>query len=190
MMGVSRATIRSAIQRLATEGLVETINGDGTYIKEVQNIRLLVNVEQIRTEEILEILEFRTAIEMLSSSLAAKKATPTQITKLGKIVEDMKVAVDSNDKASYSLADMKYYTYIAEVSGNSLVLSSVKMFSDHLFQHFVEMNENSDLRYGLDHHIQIYEAIAEGDSEKASNLARENIDKSIYNVKSHYTIHD
>ncbi len=184
LFGVSRATVRSAIQRLAAEGMVETINGDGTYVRDIENTRVLISMDHIKSAQILEILEFRIAIDMLSADLAAQRATKTQLMKLHDIVETMRSCIETNDRQQYSIADMKFHVYLAEISGNSLVKATIETFSDYFFRHFIEMNDNIGLEFGFDHHWRIYQAIVDGDSETAQRLVKENINRSIYKVKT------
>src|SRR4030042_3325566 len=72
--GVSRASIRMAIQRMITLGLLESRVGNGTYVKAFTPgvyINELVPLV-LKPEDQLEIMEFRRALEAEALRLAGE----------------------------------------------------------------------------------------------------------------------
>lgn len=184
--GVSRTSVRAAIQRLATLGLLETRTGEGTYVREPSTGNLidpLFKTFRFKPGQILEILEFRLAIEMLSCRLAAQRATAVQIEALGQIMTAMLQAVEANDQERYSLEDMQFHICLAEMSHNSLVSMVIENLSDFYLGHLVELNRQIDLSFNINYHTAIYEAVRRNDGESAAVSMKSMINRSMSEVK-------
>ena len=79
---VSRNTIRAALNRLNTLGILETRRGDGTYVCKPSMgmyINSFIPAMLINEDSFLEILEFRRAIEIAAARMAAAKADESDI---------------------------------------------------------------------------------------------------------------
>ena len=79
LFGVSRVTIRQAIQKLAALDLVETRHGEGSFIKDVSpggSMNALMPEIYLRGGEdaLRQVLEYREIIEVHSCRLAAERA--------------------------------------------------------------------------------------------------------------------
>ena len=76
LFGVSRASIRMAIQRMITLGLLESRVGDGTYVRAFTPgayVNELVSLG-LRPQHQIEIMEFRKALETEALKLAVRKS--------------------------------------------------------------------------------------------------------------------
>lgn len=186
MFGVSRTSVRSAIQRLVSLGMVETRNGDGTYVKKLGGNSFMDSIFSnfnYTAKQVLQILEFRMAIEMLSCRLAAQRASCRKIEELHTLVENMQKEIINNNPKQYSVEDMKFHCCIAEMSDNILISKVIQELFDFYFGHFIEMNDQIDLSFGFRYHVGIYEAIRDGDGDKAESLIKESISRSIGEVQ-------
>lgn len=105
-MGISRTPVREAMRILQMEGLVEVVPKSGTYV---------FNPTQ---EELLELCEFRIALELKASGLAMRRAAPETLTSLNAALETMRQALQGNDMRMYSLADMAFHNAFFEHCGN------------------------------------------------------------------------
>lgn len=185
MFGVSRATVRTALQRLATIGLAETRNGDGTYVRhqlESSYFDSFFEMMDLKSRQVLEILEFRLGVEMQSCRLAACRASQQQIEQLAQIVENMKRFSNDNDPRQYSTEDMKFHCCVAEMSHNAIIIMAMQFFSEYYLGHFIEMNIQIKTQFNLAHHVRIYEAIRDGDGAAAEKFIKESINRSIGEV--------
>ena len=78
LFGVSRNTIREAIQSLTWAGMLNVKQGDGTYVS-AEN-RFAANMEQRYHDiSIDDIAEARNSIEVTIAHLAAKRRTPQDV---------------------------------------------------------------------------------------------------------------
>lgn len=184
--GVSRTSVRAALQKLVMLGLLETKNGEGTFVKKPTAGKLIDPIFksiQLRSEQIVEILEFRLAIEMLSCRLAAERATLQQINDLESIVNRMLTAIEQNDSEQYTLEDMRFHICVAQMAHNSLVLTVIENLSDFYLEHLREMNQHIHLTFGIDFHIAILEAIKNKDGQTSEKHIKESILHSMEEVQ-------
>lgn len=191
MFDVSRTSIRTAIQKLVALGMVETKDGDGTYVIGLGPNNLVsaaLNGINLESSEVLEVLELRQALEAKSCYLAAKNVEKKIVLQddlegLKQIIDDMHLARERNDIKQYSLKDMKFHCYIADLSKNSLIAMVIKKLTDFILGHLLEMNSKIGIEFGFNYHIAIYDAIKNGEARIAELLIFECINKSIDEVK-------
>jgi len=100
---VSRPTIREALRTLATHKLVESRQGEGTYVlvssEEALARPLADALFHQNQDEINEIFSIRKIIEPQVAELAARNATPEEIEKLAAIVNEQQAAIAADKNA-------------------------------------------------------------------------------------------
>jgi DNA-binding FadR family transcriptional regulator len=80
-LGVSRPTIREAVQALSAMNVLEARHGSGTYVSSLAVERLLEPLEfalELSAPTVRSLFEVRLALEPLAAELAAARATPQQ----------------------------------------------------------------------------------------------------------------
>jgi GntR family transcriptional regulator, transcriptional repressor for pyruvate dehydrogenase complex len=138
LFGVSRASIRMAIQRMITLGLLESRVGNGTYVRKFTPgvyINELVSLT-LKPEDQLEIMEFRRALEKEALRLAAEKATDEDLRELEEIHIRARKAFKDRDLDTYFNEDMQFHMQIFKMSKNSIFVTTVQTLGDVLFPHF------------------------------------------------------
>ena len=108
--GVSRNTIRNAIQKLKGLNLIETRQGQGTFLKKDLNSNMISNVIPgmvLNDNEVLDVLEFRSIIEKENARLAAIRADEEEVQEIKKALDQM--IKHQNDYKEYSIWDYKFH---------------------------------------------------------------------------------
>src|SRR4029079_11303131 len=81
--GVSRTVIREAVAALRADQLVVTRQGVGAFVAEQVRRPFRVEFdERSSLQEVLNVMELRTGIEVEAAGLAAERATPAQVKKV------------------------------------------------------------------------------------------------------------
>lgn len=184
ILGVSRASIRAAIQQFIAIGMMETFHGVGTFIK---SDRLDVfNSSLVRTKhydyyDLEKVLEFRLIVEVESAGLAAKNITEANLQKLRGYLENMKNSVGKSEE--FVKNDMAFHAEIAKATGNHIIENSLSDFFTQKEQNHKDMNELFGYEDGIYYHSLILDAFENRDIELVKKLMSEHIQKSIDDLK-------
>lgn len=167
--GVSRNTIREAIQSLIQAGVLESYQGNGTYV--MSRGRFEANIlNRLNNSNIREVNEVRFSIETEIVKFAAQRRTEEDLIKLRKTLKDrysIERSIEENSKA-----DVEFHMAIAKASHNTIFLDlyrSISQFISNSIEQRVEFKElNEELADKL--HVELFEAIELQDSKKAEEL--------------------
>ena len=172
-LGVSRPTLREALQVLEHTGFIRILHGSGAYIKDINKqlltdpLQILVDGSDIRYGEVYE---FRSAIECWAAGQAAERIAPSALDELTDIIERMKKR--RKVKESVMELDTEFHLAIARACRNSIYYHILKTIVDLLIQvtnisHKSFFSSEADQITLMNDHIDIYEAIAARDAVKA-----------------------
>jgi len=171
-MGVSRTTIRDAIQRLATMGLISQKQGQGTFVKNydesLQNP--LLKAIKAQNVSINDLLEVRLGLECNAASLAALRADESDIVAMSQSIEGMQQEITSGRLGTQ--ADTSFHMAIAYAAKNPLHILIMRNFYDYL-HHNIRKNLESlyaipdNTNIIMKQHREILTAITGRSSEKA-----------------------
>ncbi len=167
-IGVSRNTVRTALNRLNALGILEVRHGEGYFLKDI-NVDVFTNLQLpilLEAHSNLETLtEFRIGVESQGAALAAMKATDEDLECMDRALVLSRRHME--DKERFALYDMDFHLAIAKASGNSIIYRSIEMLKALYtvwLRSFVRVHGN--MRSNEFHH-QIFEAIRQRDSGEA-----------------------
>ena len=181
--GVSRTVIREALQGLSARGFIRSNKRTGTIVlsrKDWQwwdlDVMTWVSDYQGRDGEFfLDLTQVRLGIEPVAAALAAKHATDEDKKKLTNCFTNLERTID--DTRKWAKADYEFHMKIIEASHNTLMISLLKLLHKGLVisreKSIDALNKNQDLQEDkptsevLARHRELYEAIMEGNEEKA-----------------------
>ena len=173
MFGVSRPSVREALNNLASTGMVMSYQGGGTVVKslvEASSGHPLSELIKGEQERALDVIEVRKCMESWTSYYAASRALPEDLRRLGKIVEDMERNLEGM-KPSQDL-DANFHVAIAQATHNVVWLHMMQSIFDAMqeFQRGVWRAvyiTEEDHRLLFSQHRAVYEAIKSRDPERA-----------------------
>jgi GntR family transcriptional regulator, transcriptional repressor for pyruvate dehydrogenase complex len=177
MFGVSRSSIRDAIRRLETVGLLEPRQGVGTVVKEVSADAVVAPVAGVllqKRKAIRELLDVRMIIEPPLARRAALHATPEQVAEMLVTLNRQEEKVQRGELATDE--DTNFHYTIAQAADNSVLLKLAHVLMDSLR----ELRERS-LEVGgrqpksLAAHRRVLEAIQQGDADTAEAAMRRHL---------------
>lgn len=120
-MGVSRNTLRAALNKLDALGFTVSRQGGGTYVKEVDSdvyLNFFVPALLTHNVNLLEVMQFRKGIEVEAARLAAANATDEDIAELSELLEHCKENLDEMERFAQSNTD--FHTAVAKASHNMM----------------------------------------------------------------------
>jgi GntR family transcriptional repressor for pyruvate dehydrogenase complex len=177
--GVSRATVREALQELELKGRIDRVQGRGTTVAAVPDSDapgsgLLARLPP-EDRRVAELMDFRHAVEPVIARRAARYATAADVYQLERVTEEM-AATDSADV--YRELDERFHYLVARATHNSVFMMFVEMTWDALRPTRLaqEMDKLARDRAVVDHRA-VVEAIRERDAERAQRAMRAHIEQ-------------
>lgn len=180
-LGVSRPSLREAIQKLASKGLLHSRQGGGTYVSQVlksgMNDPLIAMLRQ-HPEALYDVLEVRHALEGQAAYYAALRATDDDRKRIHDKFDHMiRLHMDGDDPMAEARADADFHLSVAEASHNIVLL--------HLMRSLFSVLQNS-IKHNLDklytipkvfdalssQHEQLMRAVTEGTPDVARQAAQ------------------
>lgn len=166
MFGVSRSSIRDAMQILESTGIVNRRKRGGTTIRQI-TIEDMANIYLPKSEKenLFDLLETREILEIAVVRLAAKRASKKDIKELENLIVWMEEKPDEATEA-----DIAFHLTLARVSQNEVMLNIIKSLKEIMNR----LQEKTIYYPGrleniIDEHKQIVSAIKDQDE----NLAQE-----------------
>ncbi|MEU6696395.1 FadR/GntR family transcriptional regulator [Pseudonocardia sp. NPDC046786] len=123
--GTSMLTVREAVRTLQARGWVETRQGVGTVVLEVEHDGRFVpwSLGASDVSEYVEMVEAREAIESAIVDLAAQRRTDAQLTRLDELLDAMFEA--GTDIPRFLAADGEFHIVLAEAAHNRILLRNM-----------------------------------------------------------------
>ena len=176
-LGVSRMSVREALEKLVALNVITKKQGEGTFVKELSPSVYMNNLLPmiLLTEDSLnDVLEFRKIIETEGARLCAQRCDDATLEALKKDCEEMR---RHKEHASQEFADADYdfHLQVAKGSGNSLIAKVYSLLTDLFRIHSEMLNEKRGPDKGP-HHERIYEAIREREPELAAIYMKRHIE--------------
>lgn len=182
-LGVSRASLREAIQKLAVRGMLESRQGGGTFVTDRLDSSFGNPWEQILRDHPAvreDMLEFRHMMDARAAECAAMRATAADRERVRRKLEQLEEAFAGNDLDSQVDTDLAFHQAIAEASHNIIVghltASLLRLMRDNLRRNLSEfMQVPAAKEQLLDQHRAVWRAIEQGDAEQAMAAAANHI---------------
>mgnify|MGYP006195197029 CR=1 FL=1 len=186
--GVSRPSLREAIQKLAARGLLVSRQGGGNYVAESMGstfsdplLQLLENNPEVERD----LLEFRHTLEASCAYYAALRATDLDRERLRHAfdaLQDCYARADEVSRAEEGAADASFHLAIAEASHNAVLLHTIRALFDLLKRNvltniggmYAQRSETREML--MLQHGELYAAIIDGQAELARQISNRHID--------------
>lgn len=176
-LGVSRSSIRTAIQYLIGLGVLKSYQGKGTFLidRQVESWDEAQNrITSADCMDIYKVLEFRKILEPEACRMAVERYTPEIFSNLQYYLQQMEK--HRGNPAKFVRADIQFHGVICKASGNALLEKSLnKVFAETRNNH-EQMNLLVGDYNGILYHTLILEAFRKGDAEEAYQKMQEHIE--------------
>ena len=170
-----RLAVRSALQELAAEGLVDREANRGARVRDVS------------IAEAVQITEARAALETLIASKAARNATDVQRDALRDIGTEMAEAVAAGDQEAYSVLNGALHRFLREISGHRVAAGLVVHLRNRGAQHQYRLaSRPGRAKESLVQHQAIINAVVVGDSAAAARAMTDHL-ASVAEVLDNWT---
>ncbi len=186
-LGVSRMSVREAMEKLVALDVLRKKQGEGTFVNDLSpSIYLngLIPMILLDKDSLIDILEFRLIIEVDSAKLCASRCTESDIYSMEECYQQM-IENRENPKEFYK-SDYNFHMAIAKATKNSLIIKVNSIMTDLLMFHQKEIHTKLGPEGGLKEHLKILTAIKERDSELAAFFMKRHIHRTLKDIGSLY----
>lgn len=167
-LGVSRTPIREAIRKLELEGLVLMIPRKGA------------EVADIKEKNLRDVLEVRSALEILAVRLACERITDKQIAELKRAAKEFKITLANDDITKVAEADVKFHDVIYEATGNKKLIQLLNNLREQMYRYRVEYLKNESAHAKLlREHEEIISKIENRQIQEAIAIVCQHIDNQV-----------
>ena len=142
MFGVSRNTVREAVKSLASAGVLEVKQGDGTYVRSDNRFHANMN-QEFESVSLDDIREARTALEIAIAQLAARRRTQEDLEKMEAALlkrEGYTEASQANNQA-----DLAFHLAVTEACHNKILIDLYQSLLAYLKSQIAERQQKTAL---------------------------------------------
>ena len=179
--GVSRTVIREAVSRLKSEGLVESRQGSGVFVRDRNmNAPFRINPSIMDSvQSVLQVVELRMSLEGEIAALAAKRRTREQMAVIKRALKQ--IELDEQAGQDGVEADIAFHRSIAGATGNPHFLALIEFLFTFLIKATLITRSYEATKAALsqqvkEEHQRIVDAISRQDAEAARAAAREHME--------------
>lgn len=177
-MGVSRITVREAIQKLVAINLVETYQGKGSFVKNVNSnsyLKSMTPMLMMDNEDVRSVLEYRKIMEVGIIDAVIERASDSDIKVLERLTGKMHQHCDHWNINKYKQYDIEFHMKMYEITRNPFIIKISNITKDILNSALSFTVTKKGAEEGVEFHTQIIECIKARDAEKLRRITRESL---------------
>jgi GntR family transcriptional repressor for pyruvate dehydrogenase complex len=170
--GVSRTTVREAIRTLESMKLLQSRQGNGTYVvasSEEALIQPLAAALFNANDDIRDIFYVRKIIEPHVAELAAENATPREIEEMETILREQEACIGRGE--SVLETNTLFHNHLAKTAKNRvmerLLLALIDLLHQLREEYLMEEERDKRAQRSLEGHKKVLAAIKNGDGDVA-----------------------
>ena len=124
---ISRTVVREAIAALRSDGLVEPRQGAGVFVigNQTRSALPFADIDAEKLSNIVEMMEFRIAVESEAAALAAARRSPAQEAKILEALDEIDRAAAQG--AATGPLDLEFHLAIARATNNPRFVEFLEM---------------------------------------------------------------
>jgi len=186
--GVSRSSVREAIQKLEFYGILVSKPQSGTFVAEIGQVAMngMVNdILRLDEPDFKSLVETRILLELKTVRLAARRRTDDDLELMKNALDAYREKVENGEDAVQE--DLLFHLAIAKASGNSTMNTFMLIITPEILTNFEKYHvcdKNMAFR-GIQEHQDIFDAIKEQNPQLAKEKMKvhfKNLYQFCYNI--------
>ena len=179
--GVSRVTVRNALQKLSGLGLLETRFGEGSCIRGPEAgdaLNQLVPMLYLGRETLKDILTFRRMVEGPICEIACRRATDGEIAQLRELLDQMERA--EADLAAFARLDSRFHCMLARLTRSNMMQQIYQIIDDAIQSSYRQNARRQSVPVALHWYREILAAFEARDSARAREAMEQSLDQTFW----------
>ena len=166
-LGMSKTPVRSALERLQSEGFVQISPQQGAVVREPS------------LNEVVDMIDLRIAVEPHVMRRLAGRLSPLQLQRLRENLKQQEWVIEAHDVRRCAQLDADFHLMFCEFSGNQEIVRTMRSLLDRLFRTVLRVfaQDVTRIRESYREHLAIVEALEVGDSGRAGTLLVEHLER-------------
>lgn len=166
--GVAQSVVREGLQLLEQQGLVNSIDNLGVFVREMG------------PEELIGAYQVREVLEGLAARLCCRTASRSDVEKLEQAAQIIYAAKGPSKRSLRSELEREFHQRFVELSGNQTL---IKQSAGYQFIGDIIVT-NRDRDEVLEEHLAIVNAVATNKPDKAEKFARQHVAASTESIRN------
>nr|WP_162990646.1 FCD domain-containing protein [Maliibacterium massiliense] len=182
-LGVSRTSVRSALQQFIALDILKSYHGKGTYVL-TDDLSAFggKELEPAYMADVTQLLEFRHMIEPQIAAKVAPGATPLLIRQLEDILAHMKNHVGDTD--AYVQYDIQFHQEICNATDNPVVMRVMENIYRQKIERYYLLNYDPGYYSGLYAHALLVDSFKKHDAALAQHTMEDHLFKCIEELRA------
>jgi len=179
-LGVSRVSVRQALDQLVAQGLLTKRQGAGTFVANIDAAGYMSSLAPLillDKKDFIPLLEVRIYLESGNVALFVQNYSEEEYDKLQYYYKEMKKSV--RDISKFYIADFNFHDVIAKGTKNIFVKKISSVLNEILRMHHALLSKSIGPEIGIKYHAALLSAIKRKDSELAELLMRRHIEEAL-----------
>lgn len=170
-MQMSRSPVRSAVERLAAEGLVQLEPGGVSIIRPTPT-------------ELFQTLQVRSVLEGLAARLATPHMNADLLEELDEIQRSFEEAVNEDDVARARALDLQFHQKVMSQSDNPVLIEELHRVQARVIVGTYSVAWSAQQKAAVPEHRVLIEGLRSGDSLRAEEAAVSHMEELIKRILS------
>ena len=186
-LGVSRVSIRSALQALEARGFIDIRRGEGSFVNHfnlADHLKLLVPVFALERSDVMEVIEYRLIVEPNIMPLVIERASEEDIKSLEKIYKQMEESVD--DIRKFATLDEQFHLRLVDIISNNVIQRIYTVLFEIFNSSWLEICEVLGVKDGLFYHLEMINAIRNRKIDEAVAIMYKHVERTHSRMIDYY----
>jgi DNA-binding FadR family transcriptional regulator len=184
-LAVSRSTVREALGRLSSMGLVRSVHGSGTRVEPPSGRPIMQGYQRLIRQgevQLAQLAQVRLPLETSIARLAARNRTPEQIEAMEQtqaILGNLRGGLEAQVRA-----DLEFHALLAEACGNPLFGMVLAPIQELLIESRRRTLGRHGARLAFEHHAAILEGVKQRDEAAAEAAMRRHMEINVQHLQA------
>lgn len=165
-IGISRTPVREAFHKLEKDDLVIRLPKGGFAVREFTKA------------DVEEIFGIRSALESYAAYLATHHVTSEKIAFLEKKIEELEKALESRDNNKVVQLHTEFHNFLYKACKSKKLADMINNYSDYFYRYRATFPNTDNLKYTVDDHRSMLEAMKKKNPRLVERLVRTHLDKT------------